>query len=330
MIRINFLWILLLTSFQSFSQVSERPLKVVEEMPRFPGCEEIEIKSEKLKCAEDRMLRFIYSELVYPPNAKKEKIEGMVVTQFFIDEEGQVQEPKIIRDIGGGCGEEALKVLNKMPNWIPGLQRGERVKVLFTLPVRFQLNKGNTGKALGDQAHIYDFKAREEFEKSKLDLKLETGTMFPSLKFYNIKDSICELNFSKNQLSILRFDSKIYNENPVGILERERLNKLYKKHRKSGLEICHVIFFSQVSSDDKSIEIFLKGEKKTINFLKKRESLKWENIYKLSHANYESLRLILGDDFLDENILVDQKGRVLLIAPNSIDLKSKVLELLPN
>jgi TonB family protein len=118
--------------------------KVVEEMPRFPGCEEMEGNSkEKEQCAKQKMLEFIYSNLKYPAKARDASIEGMCVVQFIIEKDGSVRKAKIVRDIGAGCGEETLKVVNNFPTWIPGKQKGKAVRVQYTLPVKFKL-EGNT------------------------------------------------------------------------------------------------------------------------------------------------------------------------------------------
>ncbi len=99
---------------------------VVEEMPSFPG-------------GDARLLEFLYRELRYPSLALESKIQGLVVVQFIIDENGNITQPSITRGIGGGCDEEALRVVKNMPVWKPGKQRGRAVKVRYNLPVRFQL-----------------------------------------------------------------------------------------------------------------------------------------------------------------------------------------------
>jgi len=118
--------------------------KVVEQMPRFPGCEdEPGDNKAKEECAKQKMNRFIYGNLQYPEKAKAAKIEGMCVIQFVIDKAGNVVGPKVIRDIGAGCGQAALDVVNQMNDlpekWRPGFQRGKPVKILYTLPIRFRL-----------------------------------------------------------------------------------------------------------------------------------------------------------------------------------------------
>lgn len=126
----------------------EQIFKVVEKMPRFPGCEDKGLSTaEATKCGEDLMLQYIYNNLKYPRAARANKTEGMVVMQFTVDEKGAVRNSKIVRDIGDGCGEAAQNLVNSMPNWIPGMQRGKPVKVLYTLPIRFKLeNKDDKEK----------------------------------------------------------------------------------------------------------------------------------------------------------------------------------------
>lgn len=126
--------------------VVEEIFKVVESMPRFPGCEN-EPGNNKTKedCAKQKMLQYIYKNVEYPSVCRENGIEGMVVIQFVIAKDGSVEGAKIVRDIGGNCGLAALKVvkaMNKLPQkWTPGRQRGKAVKVLYTLPVRFKLEE---------------------------------------------------------------------------------------------------------------------------------------------------------------------------------------------
>jgi len=113
---------------------------IVQQMPRFPGCEDMAgDDTQKKQCAEKKMLEYIYKNIKYPSIARENGIEGMVVLSFVIDKQGNITEPKILRDLGGGCGKEALRIVKSMPNWTPGKQRNQPVKVQFNLPVRFKL-----------------------------------------------------------------------------------------------------------------------------------------------------------------------------------------------
>lgn len=124
----------------------EPVFKVVEEMPRFPGCEDKTSLKEKDDCAKMEMLKFLYTGLSYPADARKNGVEGMVLAQFVVDKNGFIEDAKILRDIGGGCGQAALAVINSMNDlpdrWVPGKQRGKAVKVIYTLPIKFKLEKG--------------------------------------------------------------------------------------------------------------------------------------------------------------------------------------------
>jgi protein TonB len=116
----------------------------VEQMPRFPGCEDISgSNAEKYKCAEKKLLEYIYQYVKYPAMAREAGIEGPVVVRFVVEKDGSISSPQIIRDIGGGCGVEVNRVvasMNSMDNlWTPGKQRGIPVRVQFTLPVYFKL-----------------------------------------------------------------------------------------------------------------------------------------------------------------------------------------------
>ncbi|MBI5917412.1 MAG: energy transducer TonB [Bacteroidetes bacterium] len=113
--------------------------KVVEESPTFPGCEAIEEKQARQKCAEELLLQFIYKTIQYPEIARENGVEGMVVIKFVVEKDGSISNKDILRDVGAGCGEEAMRVVSLMPNWNPGKQRGNPVRVQFTLPVKFDL-----------------------------------------------------------------------------------------------------------------------------------------------------------------------------------------------
>jgi len=113
----------------------------VDEMPKFPDCDDH--CDGDAECLKNELMKFIYSNIRYPKEAREQGIEGIVVVQFIVDEHGQVIHPEIVRDIGGGIAEEALYVVEMMNTlshrWTPGYQYGKPVKVLFTLPIRFKL-----------------------------------------------------------------------------------------------------------------------------------------------------------------------------------------------
>lgn len=95
-------------------------------MPEFPG-------------GDIAMKNYIFKHLEYPTSAMENGIQGRVMVEFIIDENGKVTNAKVLKGIGGGCDEAALKVVNAMPRWKPGVMDGKVVKVRFVLPVTFQL-----------------------------------------------------------------------------------------------------------------------------------------------------------------------------------------------
>jgi protein TonB len=99
---------------------------VVESMPAFPG-------------GEVELHRYLAENIKYPQMAKESGIQGRVFVTFVVEKNGSVTDVKVLRGIGGGCDEEAIRVVKNMPKWTPGKQRGKPVRVQFNLPVKFTL-----------------------------------------------------------------------------------------------------------------------------------------------------------------------------------------------
>lgn len=99
---------------------------VVENDPEFPG-------------GMDALYKYLAENIKYPQLARDNGITGKVYVTFVVERDGSIANPKILRDIGGGCGAEAIRVVKAMPKWTPGKQRGKAVRVQFNLPVNFNL-----------------------------------------------------------------------------------------------------------------------------------------------------------------------------------------------
>ncbi len=100
---------------------------VVEDQPEFPG-------------GEEARQRFLRANLDYPQMAREAGIQGTVFLTFVVERDGSVTDIRVLRDIGGGCADEAIRVVRMMPRWTPGRQRGQPVRTQFTMPIRFTLN----------------------------------------------------------------------------------------------------------------------------------------------------------------------------------------------
>lgn len=116
----------------------------VDQMPLFPGCEDIEDDEKRRDCATDKLLMHIYQNITYPELARETGTEGVVVARFVIDETGKTVNSEIIRSIGNGCDVEVMRVVNAMPLWNPGIHQGKKVSVYISLPIKFKL-EGDPG-----------------------------------------------------------------------------------------------------------------------------------------------------------------------------------------
>lgn len=99
---------------------------VVEDMPQFPG-------------GDAALLKFITSSIKYPVIAQENGISGRVTVSFVVNRDGSVVDAEVIRGVDPSLDKEALRVVNSMPKWSPGKQRGKPVRVKYTVPITFRL-----------------------------------------------------------------------------------------------------------------------------------------------------------------------------------------------
>ncbi|MCX6235504.1 MAG: energy transducer TonB [Bacteroidetes bacterium] len=99
---------------------------VVEESPSYPG-------------GEAARIQYLQDNIKYPQMARESGIQGTVYVTFVVEPDGSVSHVLVLRGIGGGCDEEAIRVVNSMPRWNPGKQRGKPVRVQFNMPIKFTL-----------------------------------------------------------------------------------------------------------------------------------------------------------------------------------------------
>ena len=99
---------------------------VVEEQPEYPG-------------GMQELMKYLQKEIRYPKEAQALGIQGRVIVQFVVNKDGSICDAKVVKPVDPQLEAEAVRVVRSMPNWIPGKQRGEPVRVRFTLPVMFRL-----------------------------------------------------------------------------------------------------------------------------------------------------------------------------------------------
>mgnify|MGYP003412864597 FL=1 len=100
--------------------------EVVEQNPAFPG-------------GDEALMEYLKKNLKYPSVAQDNGIQGRVIVQFVVNKDGSIVDPKVIRSVDPSLDKEAMRVVQAMPKWTPGRQRGKTVRVRFTLPVTFRL-----------------------------------------------------------------------------------------------------------------------------------------------------------------------------------------------
>lgn len=158
---------------------------VAEEMPRFPVCEKLDTTLDVIKkCAQEQLLSFVYQNVAYPFEARQNGNEGTVVVSFVVEKDGSITNQKIMKDIGGGCGAEALRVINLMPEadlkWVPGTNNGVPIRVRNVLPVKFRLEEAPPYVIVGRRDTVWtqvdtplEFEGGQEALAAHLDKLLE-------------------------------------------------------------------------------------------------------------------------------------------------------------
>ena len=106
--------------------VEQEIFQIVEEMPQFPG-------------GEAKLMEYVAKNIKYPQIARETGIQGRVFVGFVVEPDGSISNVKLLRGIGGGCDEEAMRVIKSLPKWKPGKQRGKAVRVSYQIPVFFKL-----------------------------------------------------------------------------------------------------------------------------------------------------------------------------------------------
>ena len=107
----------------------EGAFDVVEQMPQFPG-------------GPAALMQFLSQNVKYPVEAHKAGVQGRVIANFVVEKDGSITEAKIVKSVSPELDAEALRVIGSMPNWMPGMQNGEPVRVKYTVPITFKLQGG--------------------------------------------------------------------------------------------------------------------------------------------------------------------------------------------
>lgn len=135
--------------------------QVVEEMPEFPG-------------GMGECLKFLGKNIKYPVEAQKAGVQGKVIVQFVVEKDGNIANPKVVRSIDPDLDGEAIRVISIMPKWKPGMQKGQPVRVKYTVPVTFRLDGKDTKS---NEARHLELKTDTVFQENPLRIGKETFSL---------------------------------------------------------------------------------------------------------------------------------------------------------
>ena len=105
---------------------NQKVFDVVEQMPEYPG-------------GQAALFEYLSKNIKYPADAEKKKVEGKVFVTFVVDTDGKITDVSLMRKVFPSLDAEAIRVISAMPNWIPGKQKGQVVRVKYTVPIMFRL-----------------------------------------------------------------------------------------------------------------------------------------------------------------------------------------------
>ena len=109
------------------SQTDQKVFDTVEQMPEYPG-------------GMQAMIEFLQTNMKYPEDAAKQKVEGRVMVQFVVETDGSVSDVHVAKQVFPSLDAEAIRVVQAMPKWMPGKEKGKVVRVKYNLPIVFRMS----------------------------------------------------------------------------------------------------------------------------------------------------------------------------------------------
>ena len=132
---------------ESVDSTHQDVFNVVEDMPQFPG-------------GATKLFEYLAQNVNYPTEAEKANIQGRVIATFVVEKDGSISNAEVVKSVAPSLDAEALRVINAMPNWIPGKQNGKEVRVKYTVPISFHLQGKDTNVAQYEGTVKYDRDAK--------------------------------------------------------------------------------------------------------------------------------------------------------------------------
>lgn len=120
--------------------VGEPPVAFPDDrLPEFPGCEAVSDPAARRKCADKKLLEYVYGKVRYPARARRRGVQGEALADFIVEPDGSVADVRVLHGLNADISREIERLILKMPVWHPGRQGGEAVRVRLKLPINFKL-----------------------------------------------------------------------------------------------------------------------------------------------------------------------------------------------
>ena len=212
--------------------------------PLFEGCDDPLISEEQRQaCSVPKIQAFINQNIIYPDSARVRNVEGVVVVRFSVTEKGAITDLELVRTIGAGCGQEAMRVVRMMPDFRPALRGGVAVATKMTLPIRFK----KIAEAKANNKNLYQIHWGTIYQNkiTKEELKLLLKRYLLVRDYYG---NTYEVSFLT--LKIEHKGKEFVLETRGNILSKEMLKSLKKMRTGQSLTL-HVM----IQKDYKDIEV---------------------------------------------------------------------------
>lgn len=201
-----------------------------DESPVFGNCNSSKSKKELYDCSISNLTMYLNTALHYPTVARENNIQGRVKVQFAIDSLGKVGDAKLLNDLGGNCGAEALRVITSMPAWKPARHKGKPVTMYMTMPVNFILSDEentqdysfNWGLLTNDSLNTLTKEQLKEQAKLPIIIRDASGNVVPLVSL------MVEYNFGSRQKEI--GSNGTINEEIQAVLQKAKIGSTVKLH----------------------------------------------------------------------------------------------------
>lgn len=183
--KIYLVFLLAIAALTFHAQSDMTIYDIVEQNPRFPMCEVLDTTlAAKQQCSQQALLAVIYQNVQYPVAARMEGIEGTVVVSFVVEPDSLLSNTKVLRDIGGGCGDAVLSVVNAFNDsgirWIPATQGGKNVRARMTIPIKFKLSEAPPYMMMENDTVYTQFEKAADFKEDiSLDDYINDNLQYP-------------------------------------------------------------------------------------------------------------------------------------------------------